>query len=79
MAVISICLHVVSICAQRTNGSSGGIHCQNGNKKAMAIVAYLSCVRLSSSVGGCIEITLGCYWQAEDRLGKMGEEGKWGP
>lgn len=31
-------IHVVSICAQRTNVSSDGTHCQNGNKKAMAIV-----------------------------------------
>ena len=38
MAVMSISLHVVSICAQRTNVSSGGTHCQNGNKKAIAIV-----------------------------------------
>lgn len=39
MAVIPICLHVVSICAQGANVSSSGACSQNGNKKERAVVA----------------------------------------
>lgn len=69
MAVIPICLHVVSICAQGANVSSSGARSQNGNKKEKAVVACPFCVRLSPSVRGCVrvELHLGCLWHAEDR------------
>lgn len=58
MAVIPICLHVVSICALGTTVSSSGAHSQNGNKKERTILACPFCVRISLSVRGCIGVEL---------------------
>lgn len=52
MAVIAICLHVVSICALGTNVYLSGAHSQTGNEKERAVVACPFCARLSMSVRG---------------------------